>query len=81
MVERFPNLKEEGGGSIPGYEIFYLLDRKTCHVVHFLLCFGPGLSTFCLKKKKEKKRKEMCMHDQDKTNEKKKVVKKLATLS
>ena len=69
MVERFPNLKEEGDGSIPGYEIFSLLDRKPCQVVNCLLCFGPGLSTFCLKEKE--KQYEMCMHDQDKTSEKK----------
>ena len=81
MVERFPNLKEEGGGSIPGYEIFYLLDRKTCHVVHFLLCFGPGLSTFCLKKKKRKKEKKCVCMIKIRRMQKKKVVKKLATLS
>jgi hypothetical protein len=28
MVERYPNLKEEVGGSIPGYEMFSLLDIK-----------------------------------------------------
>jgi hypothetical protein len=26
--KRYPNLKEEGGGSIPGYEISSLLDKK-----------------------------------------------------
>jgi hypothetical protein len=30
MVERYPNLKEEVGGSIPGCEISSLLGRKTC---------------------------------------------------
>ena len=28
MVERYPNLKEEVGGSIPGCEISSLLDRN-----------------------------------------------------
>ena len=28
MVERYPNLKEEVGGSIPGCEISFLLDRN-----------------------------------------------------
>ena len=28
MVERYPNLKEEVGGSFPGYEISSLLDRQ-----------------------------------------------------
>ena len=52
MMERYPNLKEEVGGSIPGYEISSLLDRKTCQVVNCLLCFGIGIgmSAFCLKK-------------------------------
>jgi len=27
MVERYPNLKEEVGGSIPGFEISSLLDK------------------------------------------------------
>ena len=50
MVKRYPNLKEEVGSSIPGYEISSLLDKKTCHVVNCLLCFGVGLSAFSLKK-------------------------------
>ena len=29
MVERYPNMKEEVGGSIPGCEISCLLDIKT----------------------------------------------------
>jgi hypothetical protein len=28
MVKRYPNLKEEVGGSITGYEIYSLLDEK-----------------------------------------------------
>jgi hypothetical protein len=28
MVERYPNLKKEVGGSIPNCEIFFLLDGK-----------------------------------------------------
>ena len=46
------------GGSNPGCEISSLLDGKTCQVVNCLLCFGAGLSAFCLKKKK-KKRKQL----------------------
>ena len=53
MVERYPNLKEEVGNSIPGYEIHSLLDSKTCQVVNCLLCFDVGLSTFCLKKRRK----------------------------
>jgi hypothetical protein len=94
MVERYPNLKEEVGGSIPGREISSpldkklarwsiascalaltcqpflsqkkrlavrfppceissLLDRKLGQVVSCLLCFGIGLSAFCLKKDKK----------------------------
>ena len=30
MLERYPNLKEEVGGSNPGCEISSLLDGKTC---------------------------------------------------
>jgi hypothetical protein len=53
MVKRYPNLKEEVGSSIPGYEISSLLENKTCQVVNCLLCFGVGLSAFCLKKKRK----------------------------
>ena len=28
---------------------------KTCQVVNCLMCFGVGLSTFCLQKKKKEK--------------------------
>ena len=38
MVEGYPNLKEEVGGSDPGCEISSLLDGKTCQVVNCLLC-------------------------------------------
>ena len=48
MVERYPNLKEEVGGSILGCEISSLLDRITCQVVDCTLCFGVGLSAFSL---------------------------------
>ena len=49
IVERYPNLKEEVGGSIfPSYEISSLLDKKTCQVVNYLMCFGAGLSSFYL---------------------------------
>jgi hypothetical protein len=36
-VERYPNLKEEVGGSIPGCELSSLLDKKNCHVVNCIL--------------------------------------------
>jgi hypothetical protein len=36
-VERYPNLKEEVGGSIPGCELSSLLDQKNCHVVSCIL--------------------------------------------
>jgi hypothetical protein len=36
MVERYPNLKEEIGGSIPSWEISSLLDKKICQVVQSL---------------------------------------------
>jgi hypothetical protein len=58
MVERYPNLKEEVGGSIPRCEISSLLDGKTCQVINCLLCFGASMSGFCLKKKKKEKEKE-----------------------
>ena len=46
MVDENPKLKEEIGGSIPGCEISFLLVN--------LLCFGVGMSAFCLKKTKDK---------------------------
>jgi hypothetical protein len=36
------------------------LDRRICHVVNCLMCFGAGLSAFCLKKKE--KACETCSH-------------------
>ena len=54
MVERYPNLKEEVGGSKLGFEISSLLDKKTCQVVNYLLCFDVGMLTFCLQKFKKK---------------------------
>ena len=44
MMERYPNLKEEVGGSIPDCESSSPLDIK----------LGVGMSTFYQKKKKEK---------------------------
>jgi hypothetical protein len=45
MMERYPNLKEEVGGSIPGYEISSLSDEKlarwstaTCKLTLALAC-------------------------------------------
>jgi hypothetical protein len=49
MVERYPNLKEEVGGSILGCEISSLLDRKTCQMVNCLLFFDVSMLTFCFK--------------------------------
>ena len=49
MVDIYPNLKEEVGGSIPDYEISSLLDEKACQVVNCLLCFGAGMLAFYLK--------------------------------
>ena len=57
MVERYPNIKEEVGGLIPGCDISSLLDIKTCEVINCLLCFGARMSAFCLKKKQIKKPK------------------------
>ena len=45
MVERYPNLKEEVGGSIPGSEISSLLDKNLA------LACRPSVS------KKERKKK------------------------
>ena len=50
MVERYPNLEEEVGGSIPGCENPLSAWRKTCQVVNCLLCFDVGMSAFCLSK-------------------------------
>jgi hypothetical protein len=55
MVERYPNLKEEVGGSNPGYENSSLPDEKTCQVINCLMCFGVGMSAICLKKIKKLK--------------------------
>ena len=49
MVHRYPNLKDEVGGSTPNCEISSLLNIKTCQS---LLCFGARWSTLCLKIKK-----------------------------
>ena len=52
MVERYPNLKEEVGGSIPGCEISSVLDKKDLQ--DCLLCFGVGMLASVSKKKKKK---------------------------
>ena len=59
MVERYPNLKEEVGDSIPACEIFSLLDRITCQAVDCLLCSDAGLSAFCRKKEKRKRKRKV----------------------
>ena len=52
MVEGYPNLKQEVGGSKPGCEISSLLDEK---LARWSLppVLGVGLSAFCLKTKKK----------------------------
>jgi hypothetical protein len=47
VEERYPELKEEVGNSIPGCEISSLLDRITSRVVICLLCFDDSMSAFC----------------------------------
>ena len=51
MVERYPNLKKEVCGSIPGHEISSLLDIKSCQVVNYLLCFWRWLVGLLSQKK------------------------------
>ena len=53
MVEGYPNLKEEVGGSNPDCEISSLLDVKLARVMNNLLCFDAGMSAFCLKKEED----------------------------
>jgi hypothetical protein len=58
MVERYPNVKDEVGGSIPGCEISSLCDRKvamwsTASCALALACWPVGL----LSKEKKRKRK------------------------
>ena len=57
MVEIYPNLKEAVGGSIPGCEISYLLDRIR-QVVNCLMCFGVGLSIFCVEEEEEEEQQQ-----------------------
>ena len=65
MVERYPNLKEEVGQF--NSQLWHLLStwHKIGHVVKCLLCYGVGLSPFCLKKKEEPKTKLVVIHPQD----------------
>ena len=53
MVEGYPNLKEEVGGSIPAMKS-PLYMTETYQVVTCLLCFDVGLSAFYLKQKVKK---------------------------
>ena len=50
--------KSQGRGWWFSSRVWNLLStwHKTCHVVNCLMCFGAGMSAFCLKKKKKKKR-------------------------
>ena len=58
MVERYPNFKEEVGGSIPGREISSPPYEKLARSLDCLLCFDARMSAFyLLQKKKERKRK------------------------
>ena len=55
MVERYPNLKEEGGGSIPNCEISSVLDKKKLAKWSIASwAIGVGMSTFCLQKQTNK---------------------------
>jgi hypothetical protein len=53
MVERYPNLKDKVGNSIPGCEIFSLLLKLARWSIAYYVV-AAGLSTFCQKKKKKK---------------------------
>ena len=41
---------------VPGCEISSLLDKKICERISCLLCFGVGMSAFCLTKQKRYRR-------------------------
>ena len=55
LVERYPNLKEEVGGSIPGCEISSLLDKK---LVRWSIVSCALAAVRLPKNKKRKKKKE-----------------------
>ena len=57
-MERYPNLKEEVGGSIPRCEISSTLDIKLARW-STVLCFGVGMSTSCLKKEKKREKESL----------------------
>ena len=54
MVERYPDLMEEVGNSVPGCEISSLLNTKFAKLVNCLMCFGVGMAPFYLKKERMK---------------------------
>ena len=56
LVERYPNLKEEVGGSIPGCEISSLLDKKL--VRWSIVSCALAAVRLPIKKKKEKRKKK-----------------------
>jgi hypothetical protein len=68
MVERFPTLKEEVGGSIPGCEILFLPDGKLARLSIVSCALTPACPGFVSKKKlkrereRERERRLRCCH-------------------
>ena len=58
MVARYPNLKEEVGGSIPGCEISSLLDKKMARWSTASCALGLACQPSVLKSKEEKEENE-----------------------
>ena len=50
-MERYPNLKDEVGGLIPGCEISSMLERDLAMQSTASCAFGDGMLVFCLKTK------------------------------
>jgi hypothetical protein len=63
MVERYPNLKEEVGGSIPDCEISSLLDKKNLlgNQLHHVLWYRP-IGLLSQKEKRNKQYLEVLPH-------------------
>ena len=59
MVERYPNLKEEVGGSIPNSEISSLLDKKLARWSTASYALALACRPFVSKKKKKKKKEKI----------------------
>ena len=47
VMKRYPKPNGVVGGSIPGYEIFYLLDGKTSQIATYLLCSKKKNHVLC----------------------------------